>query len=313
MTSQDLQSKDSKETSQQREHRKKSLEYSISGKASFPKCHQYTEIKTPVRIYDSNANHIKLTPAKLTSQASFLAFDTPNKDSLLKNEFQELDLSYLMTKNKSDLLFQNFEGNKTSNKYINVAALINSRDLKVKQKTTSEIISEERTTQKKLIRRELDSVTLIGAYEQSSEKLIEPKDHHFKEFKRRRPDADAISGLPSKCNCKLTECLKGYCSCFANGKVCNEECECLKCENFEGSAKREAKIKKQKKLKSYRKKDGESLGLGYSKTGHRKMGCKCSSSGCFKKYCECFRLGMYCSKSCKCKNCRNQECPSPEL
>ena len=40
------------------------------------------------------------------------------------------------------------------------------------------------------------------------------------------------------CVCKKTACLKLYCECFANGKLCTEDCACINCcnvaENKEG-------------------------------------------------------------------------------
>ena len=37
----------------------------------------------------------------------------------------------------------------------------------------------------------------------------------------------------------------------------------------------------------------------------RPRGCHCKRSQCVKKYCECFKAGVYCSEDCMCQGCRN--------
>lgn len=41
--------------------------------------------------------------------------------------------------------------------------------------------------------------------------------------------------------------------------------------------------------------------------GKHNWGCRCKKTKCLKKYCECFHANVFCSKNCKCVNCKNSE------
>ncbi|CAD8120961.1 unnamed protein product [Paramecium sonneborni] len=84
----------------------------------------------------------------------------------------------------------------------------------------------------------------------------------------------------TKCKCMKSKCQKSYCECFAVGKACNIECNCLGCNNSSCS-------QSMKKIQ-----------VG---------GCNCKKTGCMKKYCECYLKKQRCTFLCNCIDCCNQE------
>lgn len=68
-------------------------------------------------------------------------------------------------------------------------------------------------------------------------------------------------------------------------------------------------ISRAKKLKKFSLKKHPSFAYTNSRdiSSERKTCCTCKNSGCVKLYCECFRLNGFCSPSCKCLNCKNNE------
>ena len=100
------------------------------------------------------------------------------------------------------------------------------------------------------------------------------------------------------CRCKKSNCMKLYCDCFANGEKCIG-CNCVNCSNVIGN---EINIKKV--YDEVVGKNPVSMKLNLQKE-FKTNGCNCSKSNCLKKYCECFKAGLKCSKTCRCKTCDN--------
>ncbi|CAD8116207.1 unnamed protein product [Paramecium primaurelia] len=104
------------------------------------------------------------------------------------------------------------------------------------------------------------------------------------------------------CNCSQSSCLKRYCQCFHSGRMCLDECQCKNCKNCELFSKdREAAINHifQKCHRDKNVPANELLSLQIS------YGCKCKSTGCQKKYCECYKRGQVCGDQCSCEDCLN--------
>lgn len=101
----------------------------------------------------------------------------------------------------------------------------------------------------------------------------------------------------TKCKCKHSKCLKLYCECFSQGQHCGVNCDCSNCYNREEFANQIRRAKQTIMTRNPTAFSDTSL------KGTR--GCKCVSSGCIKKYCECFRAGINCTDVCNCINCGN--------
>lgn len=106
-----------------------------------------------------------------------------------------------------------------------------------------------------------------------------------------------------------------YCDCFRLGNLC-QDCNCLNCQNFEGSHTREKAVKKilDKDANAFKPKFDRVEKMIGSKSGRKtksklvhSKGCKCKKSNCLKKYCECHQRGAFCSSSCRCIDCHNRD------
>ena len=101
-----------------------------------------------------------------------------------------------------------------------------------------------------------------------------------------------------KCKCKNSSCLKFYCECFSNGKLC-EKCPCYNCKN-----KTEYEDLRQEKYKSILSRNPKAI---YQINSTKKSWtCNCKFSNCQKNYCDCFQNGKTCTSKCRCDNCLNK-------
>lgn len=101
------------------------------------------------------------------------------------------------------------------------------------------------------------------------------------------------------CNCVHSRCLKLYCSCFHNGKVCNPNvCTCVRCGNTtEACGDRQAAIQHAKEKRA------DAFVIKPKVIG---QGCACKNNRCLRKYCECFRTELQCTPKCRCRDCENR-------
>lgn len=250
----------------------------------------------------------KITPSKLRSYKSINDCQTPNKYTII----EESNDKKIETE-KKNFDFQNYEINSQTGLH-NLEKILNQNNLKIKkiqngQKTIKK--SKKESNKQKIYS---DFLILFGGIKKS--KNLDELDHEARnqeELIIKRPDADDVDLTIIKCNCKLTECLKRYCSCFANGNVCGDDCECKGCSNFEGNLKRAKILEKSIQKNNLKDQNQVKNRKIWNKGTTPNIGCKCSSSKCSKKYCECFRKGIFCMESCQCKNCENQPSGSPEL
>jgi len=125
-------------------------------------------------------------------------------------------------------------------------------------------------------------------------------------------DKDSISNVSNlskasivKCNCKKSKCLRLHCICFADLKMCSPLCNCSGCKNNDSFTDiRDFVIEKTKEINPVAFKPKIKLCKGISVNSR---GCKCTRNNCLKKYCECYKSRLSCTKLCGCISCKNSK------
>ena len=111
---------------------------------------------------------------------------------------------------------------------------------------------------------------------------------------------ETLASSQVTCNCKRSKCLKLYCDCFSQGVTCGPNCKCENCQNLTGYESIIAKARK-----SIIKRNPVAFEKKIIHGNRHSRGCKCKSSKCIKKYCECFASGVECTEYCECSDCKN--------
>jgi len=101
------------------------------------------------------------------------------------------------------------------------------------------------------------------------------------------------SARPGSCSCSKTHCLKMYCACFSNSKLCSRDCHCIDCDNTLEESRIGGKLR------------NELLKKKQFSNAFGNRTCRCTKTHCLKMYCVCFSNGAACAEKCKCVSCEN--------
>lgn len=102
----------------------------------------------------------------------------------------------------------------------------------------------------------------------------------------RRYDEDGNGRV--SCKCKASKCLKLYCDCFQQGKICATFCQCKGCLN----TKKESSRPNGKRFKAINAILERRPDAFKPRTKDSEEGCRCKKNRCLKKYCVSLQLQL---------------------
>ena len=111
------------------------------------------------------------------------------------------------------------------------------------------------------------------------------------------------------CTCSKSHCQKKYCACFSSGNYC-QGCDCKGCLNIQKEGVNSILLQNDENMDANILNSNAISVAQVNKYQNRKpltIECNCTKSKCMKKYCECYKAGAYCGKSCRCFDCQNKK------
>lgn len=275
---------------------------------------QGSEESRSILISQLRVGELKLTPAKNISMGSLYAYETPIKERAIK----DIDEAERTSKKGNASFYVGHINLISPSNFPSFPDILNSKKIKLlkRAKATRPKISENNQTIRKRAQKEasnkphleseiIDTLILLGPPRPKRTIAYPGMPSHQAHQLGLNPDnatQPQTEFQGNRCFCKVTKCLKRYCSCFSSGQPCGPQCSCSGCSNQEKNPERDrirARIKR---------KDPHAFDSKVESGGHVKLlrsGCRCSHTKCQKKYCECFRNGVSCGPHCKCKQCQN--------
>ncbi len=110
------------------------------------------------------------------------------------------------------------------------------------------------------------------------------------------------------CSCPRSRCIKLYCECFQDGRMCSDKCSCKKCKNTKeesGPNGLRTVAMQNILLRNPFAFHKDKKNIPVPPPSHEGIVCRCVKSQCLKLYCDCFQSGQVCGSFCLCVNCLN--------